>query len=149
MNYPKRIISCPVCGKECKGRTGLSAHTRFVHASPRPPLAVETAPEAVQEGASAPSSPREEIFVSPMSAMLRVVVKPSTQTHMVTPTGILSTRAEGKVAEFRDGVLITKDPEIIDFLENHYRDDRYPVYSKRRMDGLCQQSLKSNGSQQS
>jgi hypothetical protein len=60
---------------------------------------------------------------------LRIVIRPQYWVKTETPAGIQQVLSEGKVAEFREGIFVTEDPEIIDFLENKYKDGRYPVLS--------------------
>lgn len=129
------MLTCDVCGKELKNMAGLKMHMRLKHGeemapvSSRPPLSEQGEPS--EKGA-----PSKIMFHSPMSSELRIVVKRTDQVRVVTPAGIIHERVPGKTVEFRQGLYYTDDPEIIDFLENKYKDERFPVYSDRKLQGI-------------
>jgi hypothetical protein len=127
-NRTLEALTCDACGKVYKGLGALNAHKFYKHkvlgaATTCPPVA------APEEGVlpQAPSS--KVVFRSPMASDLRIVIKPSYWVKTETPAGIVQVLSEGKAAEFRNGVFMTEDPEIIDFLENKYENGRYPVFS--------------------
>ena len=136
LNASVEDLKCD-CGKTFKNKAGLGAHRRFAHgltgaSGIRPPLGVPG--EGKPEKEEAPSS--KVSFTSPKSAALRIVVKPSYWTQVQTPGGTKAMVIQGKTAEFLDGRYITDDLEIIDYLENKYKDDRYPILSDRKMRGM-------------
>ncbi len=71
-----------------------------------------------------------------MSSGLRIVVVPTREVRMDTPAGIIHERVQGKTVEFLNGLYTTDDPEIIDFLEHKYKDERFPVFSDMKLRGL-------------
>ena len=126
-NRTPEALTCEICEKVYKGLGALNAHKFYKHkglgvATTCPPVA--TPGEGVQV---APSS--RVSFRSPKSSDLRIVIKPSYWVRTETPAGIVQVLSEGKAAQFHMGVFTTEDLEIIDFLENKYKDDRFPVLS--------------------
>jgi len=126
-NRTLEALTCDACGKVYKGLGALNAHKFYKHkglggATTCPP--VSPPGEGVKV---APSS--KVVFRSPKSSDLRIVIKPSYWVRTETPAGIVQVLSEGKAAEFHNGVFTTEDPEMIDFLENKYKDGRFPVFS--------------------
>jgi len=119
-------LTCEACGKKCKGLAGLMAHKRLNH---KDMGAATTCPPVAAPGEGTQIVPSQVTFRSPRASDLRIVLKPSYWVKTETPAGIVQQLSEGKVAQFRMGVFATDDPEIIDFLENRYKDDRYPIFS--------------------
>jgi len=133
----KQKFLCPECGRECKNAASRGSHRRFAHkviGTARIPrvgdLGSSPPPEASRGEGVRPSS---VTFRSPMSAALRIVVAPSYWTEVVTPAGNKRVVVPGKTAEFQNGLFKTADPEIIDYLENKYKDDRYPIFSDSKL----------------
>jgi hypothetical protein len=80
-------------------------------------------------GPSSPPAPTlREKFLSPRSPQLKIVIRPIEWIQIATPAGTRGQQAPGKSVEFINGSLITDDPEVIDFLKNKYRDNRFPVF---------------------
>lgn len=90
--------------------------------------------EAGELLSSAPASvapPTKVRFLSPKSPGLTVVVSPEHWGTVKTPVGDKMMLAKGKSATFVNGVFETNDPEIIEYLEEVYKDPRFPVLSSR------------------
>jgi hypothetical protein len=105
---------------------------------------VETNPPATPQGEkepAAPSSPTKEvIFRSPRIRGLRIIVSPSFNRVVETPTGNYVTRVPGKVVEFKDGMYKTSDPEIIAFLDGYTKSKaahRYPIISSLEIERMA------------
>lgn len=135
------MFTCSHCGGEFKNEHGLKVHVgRYCKGVSRPPH-----PVAVAEGASAPSVSRTVRFVSPKSANLRVVIKPTAWERVLSPGAagqqvIQTVQIEGKAAQFVDGLFTTEDPVIIEYLENVYskkpENAMFPIYSQKIMADL-------------
>lgn len=134
------MFSCEVCGKEVKTKLALAGHKRthnknenkegieIAASSPRPPL-TQPGPGEETLSVNPDGSPAFVTFRSPMSSGLRIVIKPSMWTTLETPAGTVKQVVPGKTVEFLNGIFKTNDPDVIDFLENRYKSDRYPIFS--------------------
>lgn len=85
---------------------------------------MDTAPTATlprEEPAAIDPGVREHVYVSPHS-QYAITVRPKDDIPMPGPGGKTRyQRVPGKRAEFLDGILRTRDQEIIDFLADHPR----------------------------
>jgi len=126
-------LTCEACGKKCKGLAGLMAHKRLNH---KDMGAATTCPPVAAPGEGTQIVPSQVTFRSPKSTDLRIVIKPSYWVKTETPAGIVQVLSEGKAANFHMGVFTTDDPEIIDFLENKYKDSRFPIFSLARLQAM-------------
>jgi hypothetical protein len=127
-NRTPEALTCGACGGVYKGLGALNAHKFYKH---KVSGAATTCPPVAAPGEGAlPEAPSLKVsFRSPKAGDLRIVIRPQYWIKTETPAGTQQVLSEGKVAEFREGIFITEDPEIIDFLENKYKDGRYPVLS--------------------
>jgi len=66
-------------------------------------------------------------FFSPRSKGLQIVIEAKVWARVDTPAGSQILQTEGVRAEFVLGILVTKDPKMIEYLTNIYDDPRYPV----------------------
>jgi hypothetical protein len=116
---------CEICGGEFKN---LGAHRRS-HADGK------TAGELLSSAPSGPTpAPPEKVrFVSSRSPSMKVVIKPTQWEFAATPTGSRPVQVPGKSVQFKNGVLETNDPEVIDYLESRYNDSRFPIISGRQV----------------
>lgn len=132
MRHPKRLeaSTCSVCGKEFKGLGAMKAHVFYKHKGLG---GGTTCPPVSPSEGEVSASPSKVMFRSPKAFGLRLVLKPSYWSRVETPAGMQQIMVQGKVIEFREGVLETDDPEVIDYLENKYSSGRYPVISPRQL----------------
>jgi hypothetical protein len=131
-------MNCNKCGKIFKDNRGVAVHIancKGTGAETSPPSAPQE--EGISESPLpiTPEEAKEAKFVtfrSPRIKSLRIVVVPSMNRVIETPTGNYVTRVDGKTAEFVDGIYRTNDPEIIECLTKYSankKNARYPVIS--------------------
>jgi hypothetical protein len=135
---------CQKCGKDIK--KGLTMHSRFCGGAmtspeikdcgtePNPPSVPQAGEEVAPPllAAPLPEQVREVTYRSPRIKGLRLVVTPTFNRIIETPTGNYVTRVAGKTVEFKEGFYKTSDPEIIAFLNRYTKTKsaaRYPVIS--------------------
>jgi hypothetical protein len=126
------MLRCEKCGKEIK--RNMIMHLKFCKGIAE----AETNPPSVRQvGGSEMAPPSKFItYRSPRIKGLRIIVRPSFNRTIETPTGNYVTRVEGKVAEFKNGLFTTDDPEVIEFLDKFSRNKknaRYPIISSEQM----------------
>lgn len=116
---------CSVCGKSFKN---VGAHIKRSH-----PAAYGAKLKSEGNSSSAPSAApaQPEVglqrFVSSRAPYLTVVVEPERQGFINTAAGSMHTTLPGIKIQFTNGIFETDDPKLIDYLENKYKDRRYPV----------------------
>mgnify|MGYP003145369324 CR=1 FL=1 len=66
-------------------------------------------------------------FYSPRAKEQTVVVEPQEWLTTRTPAGDRTIQSPGKTAQFSNGMFITDDPDIIEYLTNVYSDKRHPI----------------------
>lgn len=108
------LKTCEVCGGQFKN---LGVHAKK-HGVVEPSSATAVTPSK---------------FLSPRSRDLCVVIKPIEWTMVATPAGSRQMQTAGKKVQFVNGEVTTSDPEIIEFLEETYKDARFPIISCRKM----------------
>lgn len=140
------MAHCDICRKEFKSNAGLGAHNYQKHGVKRSLDTVEVPvmPEAVSQVAPAISPTKASSagkgrvrFTSPRSPELGVVVVPIEWMVMQVPGGTKAMQTKGKRVDFKNGVYETDDPEIINYLENVYKDDRWPIFSQSKLSRLA------------
>jgi len=131
-NRTLEALTCEICEKVYKGLGALNAHKFYKHKGLG---GATTCPPVSPPGEGVlPETPSLKVaFRSPKSADLRIVIKPSYWVKTETPAGIVQVLSKGLVADFHNGVFTTEDQEIIDFLENKYKDGRFPIFSLARI----------------
>jgi hypothetical protein len=132
------MFECELCGKENKNKAGMKSHMRVCGAVPNPPAA----PRVLEELPAPPSLPKEVVYRSPRIRALRIIVTPTFNRVIETPTGNYVTKVAGKTVEFKEGLYRTKDPEIISFLDGYTKSKaahRYPIISSLEIErmGKC------------
>jgi|WetSurMetagenome_2_1015567.scaffolds.fasta_scaffold851708_3 hypothetical protein len=118
---------CKHCGKSFKR---LMIHMKNSH----PSLYGKGGAAAEENSSSAPPQTKainavEKIrFFSSRSPGLTLVIRPKRRGFVNTSGGSIETIVdEGKRVQFRNGVLETSDPEVINFIKTEYKDYRFPI----------------------
>lgn len=126
------MSKCEQCNKEFKNNAGLGAHNRLKHGITKAGKEVVSPVAPAVNPSKPPSESKGRVrFTSPRSPELGIVVKPTEWMVMQIPGGSKPMQIKGKRADFVAGVFETDDAEIIDYLENVYKDDRWPIFSHR------------------
>jgi len=104
---------------------------RYLATWPKGPAA-ELAKQFIEVPGNEPHDPvgtsvGEVRFFSPRSKGLQIVIEAKVWARVNTPAGSQILQTEGVRAEFQLGILVTKDPKMIEYLTNIYNDPRYPV----------------------
>jgi hypothetical protein len=131
---------CPHCHMRFKN---LEAHLAKRHSlfigSGASPAAQQGNSSSAQAGASPqPSVEGKVIFVSAMSPGLTVVIRPESRGFINTAAGSISAVLPGLRVHFNKGILETSDPEVINYLDNIYKDNRFPITNLTKQKLLAQ-----------
>lgn len=132
-SYPCKVLGCNYAGKN-QGALNLHTrkHTRLEtkqattsNVSPLKPVEVITSLDEPTRGA--------RTFYSPKALSMVITVRPEYWGVRTTPSGDISQKVEGKYVQFEGGRFVTDDVEIIDYIENRYKDPRFPILSDKQV----------------
>lgn len=138
------MLNCEVCNKEVKNQGGLNLHMRS-HLPKTTTGAVELpriSPVNSTPTVTAPLPTPTVVSCEPKKVTFYSVKRPSMQVVVVADRWrIFKThdgaeqliQVQGKTVTFEMGQYVTDDLEIINYLENVYKDARFPILSSRQM----------------
>lgn len=142
------MVNCTICPKEFKNQGGLNLHMRSHRVLPK----IEDVLAAVESRAvpldspilsKPPTGPEQVTFYSPIRPYLNIVVRPEMKGTKQIPSSNGGTIdiidiVPGITVEFDAGKYFTSDPVIIDYLENKYANQRFPIMSSRQMRAMVE-----------